>query len=363
MMLLVGFYLDPSAARLREFLTCIERNAGNPRIAEVHVFVEQEIDPAHLVSLYPQLASPKVRLVVAGSRVTYHQFFDYANRELMGRRVIIANADIFLDRTLSRLDNYDLRGCLLCLCRWDLHTDGSWRLFDFESSQDAWIFQSPVPDFPCDFHLGIPGCDNRLAWEAEHAGLVVSNPSRSVRAYHLHASGIRRYLWEQRLTGNTLGVPSVDLDASAIPRRRPVPPRVDCPHLPCAAVAFHETMGYTVDLLRLGASSHNNDPRPFTAIPEPLAGRRFTQVVSCVVSPVHVQFLSSGRVYVLVGTDWDGYYAATAWLGGAGEPEAIPLVETLHRPAFEVWSLRGEQGDEFVIPTQVMLVSDHLERQ
>lgn len=360
--LLVGFYLDRSPDRVQEFLACIKRNADNRKIAAVHVFVEEEIDRGQLVSRFPQLASPKAHLIVIGRRLTYRDLFDYANRELPGRRVIIANADIFFDHTLARLEPYDLTDCLLCLSRWDLHPDGSWRLFDFESSQDAWIFQSPVPDFDCDFHLGLLGCDNRLAWEAARAGLVVVNPCRSVRAYHLHSSGIRRYTHEQRLYGPTLGVQPVHLDAAGIPPCRPIL-RVKSRDVPCAAAAFHESMGYTIDLLQLGASSHNNEVRPFTAIPEQLVGRSFTQVVSCVESPVNVQFLSSGRVYVLVGTDWDGYYTATAWLGATGEAELMPFVETCHRPAFEVWSLLGERGDQFVAPTQVMLVSDYLERR
>ena len=156
-----------------------------------------------------------MRLVAHGRRVTYRDLFDYANRELPGRRVILANTDIFFDHTLARLDDYPLAGRLLCLSRWDLQSDGSWRLFDREDSQDAWIFQSPLPDFACDFHLGIPGCDNRLAWEAEQAGLVVSNPSRSIRAYHLHSSGIRRYTREQRLRGRRRRVPPDYLDAVA----------------------------------------------------------------------------------------------------------------------------------------------------
>lgn len=353
MNLLVGLYLDASPARLREFLTCIERNAANRKIAAVHVFVEEAADPARLVERHPQLASPKVRLVAHGRRLTFRELFAYANRELAGQRVILANADIYFDHTLARLDGYDLSGRLLCLSRWDLHRDGSWRLYDFESSQDAWIFEAPVPDIACDFHLGLLGCDNRLAWEAERAGLVLSNPSRSIRAYHLHSSGVRRYTERQRLHGATRGVPPVHLDAAAPPR--------ETDDVPCAAVAFRETMGYTIGRLQLGASSHNNDLRPFTAIPAPLAGRSFTQVVSCSVSTVGVEFLSSGRVYVLAGTDWDGYYLATAWLGSNGEAEPMPFVETCHRPAFEVWSLRGERGDQLVVPTQVMLVADHLE--
>lgn len=353
MIVLSALYLDASAERLHEFLTCIERNAANRKIAAVHVLVEDDIDPARLLTRHPQLASPKVRLVRHGKRVTYRDFFTYANRELPEQRVIIANADIFFDHTLGRLDGYDLAGRLLCLSRWDLN-DGSWRLFEFADSQDAWIFRTPVPEFNCDFHLGFPGCDNRLAWEAERAGLAVSNPSRSIRAYHLHASGIRRYTEDHRLHGSTRGVAPVHLAAAA--------QSGDRDGVPCAAVAFRETMGYTIERLHLGISSHTNVARPFTAIPHRLAGRAFTQVVSCAVSPVGVEFLSSGRVYVLAGTDWEGYSVATTWLGAHAEPEPLPFVETCHRPAFEIWSLLGERGDHAVIPTQVMLVCDRLEK-
>jgi hypothetical protein len=133
--------------------------------------------------------------------------------------------------------------------------------------------------------------------------------------------------------------------------------------LPCAAVAFRESMGYTLERLASGASSHNNDPRPMAEIPSPLAGRQFTQVVAGRAAPVEVEFLSAGKLYVLVGTDWEGHEPASAWLREAGLREPVPAVETLRGTAFEVWSLLGETGDRFVIPTQVMLVSDHLERR
>jgi hypothetical protein len=68
------------------------------------------------------------------------------------------------------------------------------------------------------------------------------------------------------------------------------------PDVPCATVAFRESMGYTLAQLEIGVSSHNNEPRPFTAIPEPLAGLPFTQVVASVVSPIEVEFLTIGKV-------------------------------------------------------------------
>ena len=119
-------------------------------------------------------------------------------------------------------------------------------------------------------------------------------------------------------------------------------------------------MGYTIARLNIGVSSHNNDPRPYTAIPEALAGLPFTQVVASVVSPVEVEFLTPGKLYVLVGNDWDGASSATAWLGQTGFKEGLPVLTTKRGTGFEVWSLVGEAGERFVLPTQVMLVAEHL---
>ncbi len=98
-------------------------------------------------------------------------------------------------------------------------------------------------------------------------------------------------------------------------------------------------------------------------MPPPLAGRCFTQVVACSVSPVDVRFLTAGKLYVLVGTDWSGYGPAVDWLRERGFREGIPPLETGCGTAFEVWSLVGAAGEEVVLPTQVMLVSDNLERR
>jgi hypothetical protein len=131
---------------------------------------------------------------------------------------------------------------------------------------------------------------------------------------------------------------------------------------PCAAVAFHENMGYIIARLESGATSHNNDERPFAVIPKALEGRQYTRVVACSASPIEVEFLSPGKLYVLVGTDWDGHRIATAWLREAGQREMMPPVLTRRHTAFEVWSLTGETGDRFELPTQIMLVASHLER-
>lgn len=584
MLLITGFYEDPDPRRCGELLECVRRNAANPRIAAIHLFVEEPRDPAALLAAYPPLADPKVRLVAHGRRVTYQDLFSYANRELGGRRVIIANADIYFDQSLARLDGYDLSGKLLCLSRWDVQPDGSARFFEQPASQDAWIFHAPIRPFPCAFFLGVLGCDNRLAWEAAQAGLALANPGRSLRAYHLHLSQIRRYNQHQWLPGPTRSTPAsfldtpwlwfvvpcmgrmgdvqqtiasllgqprssyvlvdyacpdragawaraqhpditvvtvagrttfsgaearnqgaaavdgdgmicfLDADVAAapglaeallarldvgtflVPDRQgpgldntivcrkadfervggfdevfldwgeecadlrtalshagltartfpadllsPIEPRyrgdsalrvikdrrlagvihtayrqvkagiLDAtsgrslsrrclreiyaaivgqqlaqdgsgPDPSCASVAFRERMGYVIARLAVGISSHTNDHRPFTDIPAVLTGLAFTQVVASVVSPVEVEFLTPGRLYVLVGNDWDGYYTATTWLRENGKREQLPLVATRRGTGFEAWSLIGESGERLVIPTQVMLAASRLVR-
>lgn len=345
--LLVGFYEDPEPARTQEFITCLERNLANAHIAAVHVFLEQAA-PGRQLAGHPVLGHPRLRLVPHGRRTTYRELFDHANAELAGRRAIIANADIYFDHTLARLDGVELAGRLACLSRWDVLGDGSLRLFDHPSSQDAWIFAAPVPPIACDFHLGLLGCDNRLAWEAQAAGLAVFNPGRSVRACHLHRSLVRRYTEQQRLRGPALSIAATTLDA---------------PDVADAEVSFHETMGYAVTRLQAGVSSHVNLDRPLAAIPAPLAGKPFTQVVAYRAGPVEVEFLTPGKLYVLVETGWYGYQPAVEWLAGSGYREALPAVTTAPGTSFEVWSLVGKAGERAVIPTQAMLVARELRRR
>ena len=211
MILLTGFYHDPSPVRTEEFLECIRRNSANPHIDHIAVFLEEQISTSQPEALVPAMAHPKVQLIPHGKRLTFADLFEHANRHLVDARVVIANADIFFDETLALLKAEPIEGRMFCLSRWDEAADGTLRHFDRPYSQDAWIFQPPLPRLVSDFCLGKLGCDNRLAYEAERAGLIVSNPSRSVRARHLHLSAVRRYTRKDRLAGPTRLVPALFL--------------------------------------------------------------------------------------------------------------------------------------------------------
>lgn len=413
MILLVGLYVDASVARTEEFIECVRRNTSNEHIESITVFLEDSVSSADAQARFPALAHRKVRLVAHGQRLTYAQLFEYANRHFPGVGVIISNADIFFDETLALLEEEPLAGRMLCLSRWDETTDGTFRHFDNPASQDAWVFEPPVPQIAADFSLGKPGCDNRLAYEVERAGLLVLNPSRSVRARHLHNTAIRHYTQEERLFGPIRLVPTSFLAVTAdgaklnrvngfpshrgfrkecvvnaryreieavlalhfggaMPRglRReliravnirsegPAPPRDE----PLATVAFREAMGYTLARLEPGVSTHNNLPRPLVSVPDALAGIQFTQVVAYYAAPVEIEFQSPGRLFVLAAPGWEGYAPAAAFLDDAGWREPMEPLRTGDGTTFEPWTLVANAGERLVIPTQVMLAAAKLIR-
>lgn len=413
MTLLIGFYADADPARRGEFLECISRNSANTHIEEIVIFVEDEITSAAARERFPVLGHPKTRLMEHRRRLTYSQLLAYANLQLQGAAVIMANADIFFDETLALLEEESLAGRMVCLSRWDQAADGTFRHFECPESQDAWIFEPPIPPIAANFCLGKPGCDNRLAYEAERAGLLVSNPSRSVRARHLHNTGVRRYTQNERLHGPVRPVPASFLERhsnlaglwdspvngfpshrgfraacliktrfreiehlltpyleGAMPRglrrellrtlngRTPRPPRPSEAGL--AAIAFREAMGYTLARLECGVSTHNNDPRPLVSVPVELAGLPFTQVVANHATPVEIEFRTGGRLFVLAAPGWDGYAPAAEFLDAAGWRDSIEPLRTRDGTTFEIWSLWAQAGEHLHLPTQVMLAAAEL---
>lgn len=118
---------------------------------------------------------------------------------------IIANTDIYFDDTLAEVPKYLRNNEVYALTRWDpvpptIHENlevqkprfslWKWR----KHSQDSWIFNgTPKRKLKADYYLGIPGCDNNFAHKLYQCGYHVSNPSLSIKSYHVHTSQIRTY--------------------------------------------------------------------------------------------------------------------------------------------------------------------------
>ena len=412
MILLVGHYEEAQPQRAAEYREALRRNVANEHIECIRLLIEDGTSAELLRARGEPYDNAKVQIASQGKRLTFDALFSMAERDWSGYPVIMANADIAFDDTLAMLEDVALQGSLLCLSRWNESADGRLDHFDAPNSQDAWIFEPPLPAIACAFELGTPGCDNRLAHEASRAGLRVLNPSRSLRSAHLHNSQVRNYTQRQRLPGpyrfvpaSFLGDDDADDSRSAVHhsshrarqvadrarrsargletllRERlgtPLPPplrkalRDAVAHtmtplqlpaeLPLAELGFREAMGYGLQRMALGVSTHGNDQRPIASLPEALQGLWFTQVVANHAAPVAIEFMTTGRAFVLSGRGWYGHDIAAAYLDQAGWRNEFGSVRTTNDTVFDVWTLAGVAGERLTVPTQVMLASAALLR-
>jgi len=181
--LYTSFYQDKDAKRQKELLYCLNKNIANPLIDNIFLIVEGEV----------KLPKSDKLIIVNGNRPTYRNFFDLVNGTVTSANdiSIIANTDIYFNETLTRLDIHE-RQCI-ALSRWDKKKDGL-RLHNEGFSQDSWIFKGKLRNVRfCDFYLGIPGCDNRIAYELNRAGYRMFNPATKIQSIHYHQSDLHNY--------------------------------------------------------------------------------------------------------------------------------------------------------------------------
>lgn len=184
--LFYNYYEDKNPLRKREIDMCLQRNLNNKLITTV--------------------------ICESPGKPSYKFFFDQINKITTPDDInIICNSDIFLDSTISLALNMK-KNQVYALSRWDwLGNDALTRFFDRADSQDTWIVKGKVENVFGDFTLGIRGCDNRIAYEFNKAGYQVSNPSKSIKTYHVHNSGIRNYTMADVVPEPYLTVPTSSL--------------------------------------------------------------------------------------------------------------------------------------------------------
>lgn len=162
---------------------------------------QAELDHVREVNHAVAAFSDVVEIEGGTRRQTFADLFAVAIERCAGKPVAIANSDIAFDESIGDVLKVLVPGMLVALTRWDDGTAPSmegridphaWRLYS--QSQDTWIFiAGSLPDFRSDFQLGVPRCENRLAYEAAAAGVVVVDPALSVRSMHHHATNVRSW--------------------------------------------------------------------------------------------------------------------------------------------------------------------------
>jgi hypothetical protein len=181
-------YPDFNPDRRHEFDECVRRNLENSAIGGVFILAE-----GSSAGRLPDHGRLHVRNVL--KRPSYDDFFDWVNDVSAPDDVsVIANADIYFDRTIGCIVHFLGSKDCYSLSRWDVLPNGRSRLFDRADSQDAWIFRGPILErVDGSFPLGVPRCDNRICHELVEAGYRISNPAFSIRIHHLHSGKRSEY--------------------------------------------------------------------------------------------------------------------------------------------------------------------------
>lgn len=120
-------------------------------------------------------------------RPTFNEMFDLCRPDAVN---VIANSDIYF----TDIPHTPPPGEVWALSRWDVDAEGNATLWDHADSQDAWIINGKPEGVDAPFTMGVPGVDNCLVHLFREAGYVVRNPSKTIKAYHLHLSQYRSYL-------------------------------------------------------------------------------------------------------------------------------------------------------------------------
>jgi len=163
--------------RENEMEACLQVNLNNPHIDLVCLLSDD--------GSLPKKDHPKLIPFFVKRRPRFSDFFDLIN-DYEEAVVAVANSDIYFDETIrlchERLGENDC----YALTRWDIQENKEIIFYNHIDSQDAWIFRGEIKPGFYDFEMGRLGCDNRLACELKKAGYNVTNPSKSIKANHLH---------------------------------------------------------------------------------------------------------------------------------------------------------------------------------
>jgi hypothetical protein len=205
--LMTSLYDEKSPVRAHEYRVCMEINCANPDIHVIHVMYDTSDLDAQNWQIPEWLYHPKITIEYCTGRPSFGYMFKQAASLYEHRLILVSNADIYFNETLTKLYEIDFTNLFLAFTRWDVLVDGKLQIFTGRckhngkycyqarsDSQDTWIFRSPLVGVAADtIYVGIPHCDNYLAYQALCAGYDVYNPVFDIQCCHLHISNIRHY--------------------------------------------------------------------------------------------------------------------------------------------------------------------------
>jgi len=183
---LVVTYFDKQD-RINEFHRCFQENVRNKYIKKIYVLYEDFQGNAPWFLLHD-----KIKIIKLDHYPEHKDFYDFINKNLSGELVIWANTDIYFDDTLKSLRHVDFHNGIAILTRYNIpEYQGKWKRHP--NSHDAWIFKAPIRYLNGNFKINRFINENIMLDEWIKSGYRVTNPSLTVKAWHVHREDYRAH--------------------------------------------------------------------------------------------------------------------------------------------------------------------------
>jgi hypothetical protein len=215
--LFMPFYTPPDPDRAAELLYCLKQNLDTGLFARIVLMID---DATEL-----PLKDRRLIALRMDRRPTYLDWVRAARRLCPDHVAVLVNSDIHVDASFERLTEvfaHDPKA-FIALSRFDKQGDDLTPHPNPHWSQDTWAFlptanDETTHDAWLDVPLGVPRCDNKIAYLFGIHGYTVYNPFPFVRTVHVHETGLRYYnkKADRRVLGGVAYVhPGADLTEPA----------------------------------------------------------------------------------------------------------------------------------------------------
>ena len=210
------YYTCGDEDRQFEIDLCLAKNIENSAIDRLFVLID---DGTNYSS-----PCPKVEVIHLDCRPSYSKWLELTSSLHLEGISVLCNSDIYFDSSICDLGEViTAEKCFVALSRWELineqislHKNPHW-------SQDVWAVHCS-DEYPkemlrsLDFPMGVPRCDNKIAYLFAIRGWRIFNPCRFIQSIHVHETQLRSYdkNLDARIIGGVSYVhPGVSIDTEA----------------------------------------------------------------------------------------------------------------------------------------------------
>ncbi|MFM6398089.1 tetratricopeptide repeat protein, partial [Planktothrix sp.] len=190
--LFTPYYKANQPERQDELIYCLNRNIECPEIEKIVLLIDD--------GYQPELESPKTEIIQLSSRATYLDWIELTEKKFPDKISVLANTDIYLDESIAGLREIfsaNPNG-FVALSRHEQQGSEQTLHKNPHQSQDVWAvcgdykFTESLKK-SLSVPLGLPRCDNKIAYLFSVHGAKVYNPCNYIKIVHVHETQLRSY--------------------------------------------------------------------------------------------------------------------------------------------------------------------------